>query len=155
MKPDQPHRQAGALTDGCGDAFLGDHFSRFTDRNAEARASKFGRNYDSLRLFLDSGLTSVLHRRCGNREEIILADQNSHLRSIVDQDGAVILDAKAGRISTLNSTGAFVWQALKRGEHLEAIAADLARMTGEPVDAVKDDIAAFIEALEKQDLLPH
>ena len=84
-----------------------------------------------------------------------MADQNSHLRSIVNQDGAVILDAKAGRISTLNSTGAFVWQALERGEHLEAIAADLARMTGEPVDAVKDDIAAFIEALEKQDLLPH
>lgn len=84
-----------------------------------------------------------------------MSDQNSHLRSIANHDGAAILDAQAGRISTLNSTGAFVWQGLGRGEHLEAIAADLARMTGKPVEAVKDDVAAFIEALEKQDLLPH
>jgi len=94
-------------------------------------------------------------RRCGSRVEIILTDQNSHLRSIVNQDGAAILDARAGRISTLNSTGAFAWQALERGEHLDEIAAELARITGEPVDAVKDDVAAFIEALQDQDLLPH
>ena len=83
-----------------------------------------------------------------------MTGENSHLRSIVNQDGAAILDVKAGRISTLNTTGAFVWQALERGEHLEAIAADLAHATGAPVDAVTDDIAAFIDSLRKQDLFP-
>ena len=45
----------------------------------------------------------------------------THLRAIANQDGAAILDTKAGRITTLNSTGAFVWQSLKSGEGIETI----------------------------------
>lgn len=83
-----------------------------------------------------------------------MASQNAHLRAIVNQDGAAILDTQAGTMSTLNTSGAYVWQALERGEDLETIATGLARETGEEVDAVRKDVQDFIDALEKHDLLP-
>jgi hypothetical protein len=83
-----------------------------------------------------------------------VANQHAHLRVIVNQDGAAILDTKAGRISTLNSSGAYIWQALERGEGIETIAQGLSLDTGEQIDAVKKDVADFIEDLKKQDLLP-
>jgi Coenzyme PQQ synthesis protein D (PqqD) len=84
---------------------------------------------------------------------ILVASRHANLRIIVNQDGAAILDTKAGRISTLNSSGAYVWQALERGEEIEAIAEALARQTGEPIEAVKEDVVDFLEALKKQNLL--
>ena len=83
-----------------------------------------------------------------------MANQHTHLRVIANQDGAAILDIKAGKISTLNPSGAYIWQALERGEDIEGIAQGLARDTGEQIEAVTKDVADFIEALKKQDLLP-
>ncbi len=83
-----------------------------------------------------------------------MANQHTHLRVIANQDGAAILDIEAGKISTLNPSGAYIWQALERGEDIESIAQGLARDTGEQIEAVKKDVADFIEALKKQDLLP-
>lgn len=82
-----------------------------------------------------------------------MALPHSHLRTAVNQDGAVILDTIAGRISTLNATGAIVWQALERGESVDAVAADLAGRMHAPIEVVKEDIVAFIEVLKKQNLL--
>ena len=79
---------------------------------------------------------------------------HSHLRVIVNQDGAAILDIKEGTILTLNDTGAYVWQALGRGEDLSTMAEALARETGEQLETVRVDVAEFIEALKAQDLLP-
>jgi hypothetical protein len=83
-----------------------------------------------------------------------VTSEHTHLRAIANQDGAAILDTKAGRITTLNSSGACVWQSLERGEGIETIAERLARETGEPMEAVKEDVADFIAALKKQDLFP-
>ena len=83
-----------------------------------------------------------------------MAKQHTHLRVIANQDGAAILDIKAGRISTLNTSGAYIWQALERGEDIESIAQGLSRDTGEQIEAVKKDVADFVDALKKQDLLP-
>ena len=80
-------------------------------------------------------------------------NQDQNLRATVNQDGAAILDLRAGRISTLNSSGAYVWQALGRGEEIDTISEGLAQQTGEAVDAVKQDIVEFLEALKKQGLL--
>lgn len=76
-----------------------------------------------------------------------------HLRTLVNQDGAAILDTKLGTITTLNVAGAHVWQALQRGELPSAIAAQLAQDAGEPVDQVARDIDEFIETLKRQGLL--
>ena len=80
-------------------------------------------------------------------------NEQQHTRATVNQDGAAILDLKAGRISTLNSSGAYVWQALGRGEEIDTISEGLAQQTGEPVDAVRRDIVKFLESLKKQGLL--
>ena len=83
-----------------------------------------------------------------------MASQHTHLRTIANQDGAAILDTRAGRITTLNTSGGYVWQALGNGEEIEAIAEGLARETGQDVDAVRRDVVDFVEDLKKQDLLP-
>ena len=82
-----------------------------------------------------------------------MATEQSHLRTIADQDGAVILNTTTGEITTLNSTGAFIWRALKRGEALETIAADLSSETGEQLDSLKRDVREFFDALKEQGLL--
>jgi len=82
-----------------------------------------------------------------------MRNSSNHLRTIANQDGAVILNSAAGTITTLNSSGAFVWQALERGENQDAIVADLARETGEQVDTLERDVRKFIDALKNQHLL--
>jgi hypothetical protein len=83
-----------------------------------------------------------------------LNSQHTDLRAFVNQDGAAILDCESGRISTLNATGAIIWQALERGEDAEAIAQSLVRQTGEEIEAVRKDVVEFVEALKRQNLLP-
>lgn len=82
-----------------------------------------------------------------------MRNSSTHLRTIANQDGAVILNSAAGTITTLNSSGAFVWQALQRGENQDAIVADLARETGEQVDTLERDVRKFMDALKNQHLL--
>jgi hypothetical protein len=82
-----------------------------------------------------------------------MRNSSTHLRTIANQDGAVILNFAAGTITTLNSSGAFVWQALQRGENQDAIVADLARETGEQVDTLERDVRKFMDALKNQHLL--
>lgn len=78
---------------------------------------------------------------------------STRLHTVVDADGAAILDVQGGLISTLNATGAFVWQRLERGETREAIVAELARETGEAHITVERDVCDFIEDLTARRLL--
>lgn len=80
--------------------------------------------------------------------------QNPRFRVILNQDGAALLDTNAGKITTLNSSGAFVWQALERGEEVETIIEGLARTMGEHMEVIRGDVLGFVEVLKKQDLLP-
>jgi hypothetical protein len=80
--------------------------------------------------------------------------EQTHLRTVIHQDGAAILDTKLGIISTLNATGAYVWEALQRGESAPAIARQLAADTGEPFDRVEAEVDAFLDALKEQYLFP-
>ena len=118
------------------------------------RASKFGQQLRFCLPLLAFRVSLSSHRCSGKREELFLVSQPTHLRTIVNQDGAVILDIKTGKITTLNTSGGYVWQELGRGEEIEAIAESLAQETGEDAVAVREDVAGFVEALKKQDLLP-
>ena len=82
-----------------------------------------------------------------------MGKDSSHLRVVANTDGAVILDTRRGIISTLNPTGAYVWQALERGEAVEAIAANLARETDGEVNAREQDVREFIDVLKEKQLL--
>jgi hypothetical protein len=73
---------------------------------------------------------------------------------IVSPDGAAILDIEHDSISTLNPTGAYVWQGLQRGESLETVIAKLARETGEDPLLVERDVRDFVEELQQKQLLP-
>ena len=82
-------------------------------------------------------------------------NDNYHLRTIANQDGAAVLDTQLGSIATLNSTGAYVWQGLERGDSVESIIDSLSRDTGEPLEVVARDVAGFVAALRAQRLLSH
>jgi len=79
--------------------------------------------------------------------------ENSHLRTIVNQDGAAVLDTKLGSIATLNATGSYVWQRLERGDGVETIVAELSRETGEQPEVLEPDVRAFVERLRSHQLL--
>lgn len=81
-----------------------------------------------------------------------MAIENPHLQSFVDEDGGAILDLERGLISTLNPTGAYVWQRLQRGGAIEAIITDLAHETGEEMLIVERDVREFVEILKEKRL---
>ena len=82
-----------------------------------------------------------------------MAESSPNLHTIVDQDGAAILDINRGLISTLNPTGAYVWQGLESGESLATIIAGLVRETGEERLVVERDVHDFVQALKENRLL--
>ena len=76
-----------------------------------------------------------------------------HLRSVVDQDGAVILDIEHDTMLTLNSTGGYIWQRLQQGKLIDEIVSELARDTGADLAAVDRDVHVFLEQLKSKHLL--
>jgi Coenzyme PQQ synthesis protein D (PqqD) len=76
-----------------------------------------------------------------------------HIRSVVDQDGAVILDIKRDAMLTLNATGSYFWQRLQQGALLDEIVRDLARDTGSDVTRVECDVREFVEQLKSRQVL--
>jgi hypothetical protein len=105
---------------------------------------------------------------CGSRDEDTCAPQVNnhvtvrrkamitvapHIRSIVDHDGAVLLDIPRNAIATLDSTGAYIWGRLQRGLQVDAIVAELARDTGADVLVVAKDVEEFLEQLKLRHLV--
>lgn len=78
---------------------------------------------------------------------------SAHLRSIVDQDGAVILDIRHDALLTLNLTGGYIWSQLQQGRSLEEIVGNLSRETDADPAVVERDVHAFIEQLKSKQLL--
>lgn len=77
----------------------------------------------------------------------------TRIRSTVDGDGGVILDIDRNQIVTLNSTGGFIWERLKRGESLDMIVQELAQATETDPHVVEQDVRAFLGQLAEKRLL--
>lgn len=77
----------------------------------------------------------------------------AHLRSVVDQDGAVILDIEHDTMLTLNATGGYIWQRLQQGKLIDEIVSELANDTGADLAAVDRDVHDFFEQLKSKHLL--
>lgn len=75
------------------------------------------------------------------------------LRSLVTADGAMILDIAADEMTTLNSTGGYVWARLKEGRTVEEIVAELAFETGQDPLRVTADVHEFIDRLAEKHLV--
>lgn len=82
-----------------------------------------------------------------------MTNEPSHLRTIMNEDGAVILNTTTGELVTVNSTGAFIWHGLMRGEALEIITAGLASETGKTMDSLQHEVREFVDALRKHKLV--
>jgi hypothetical protein len=85
---------------------------------------------------------------------IAMVSQAPNLKAIVNEDGAVILDIEHDLMSTLNPTGAYVWQGLQRGETIDTIIANLSCDTGEDSLLVEPDVREFVAELQKKQLMP-
>ncbi len=77
----------------------------------------------------------------------------SHLRSIVDHDGAVILDSKYNSILTFNATGGYVWEKLQQGHLIEDIVRELAQETMTEIFIVERDVQEFLDDLKSRHLV--
>ena len=76
----------------------------------------------------------------------------AHLRSVVDHDGAVILDIKRDQFFSMNPVGSYIWERLHKGEGLDQIAKELAEETRTEISLVIADINDFIADLKNKQL---
>ncbi len=79
--------------------------------------------------------------------------QFPHLRSVVDADGAVILDLERNSMLTLNSTGGYIWDKLQQGDTPEDIIRKLADETLTDVAIVERDVRDFLEQLKSRRII--
>jgi hypothetical protein len=76
-----------------------------------------------------------------------------HIRSVIDDDGAVLLDVRKGTYFSLNNLGVEVWQRLERGQTLSQIEREIAQDFAVPSDDVSRDVQRFVRALGERALL--
>jgi hypothetical protein len=77
----------------------------------------------------------------------------SDVRSLIDADGAVLLDLRNGTYFSLNNLGADIWRQLEAGEGLTNIQTAIAARYGIASDLVKEDIQAFVADLAQRRLI--
>jgi hypothetical protein len=81
-----------------------------------------------------------------------MATLRPNLRSVVDHDGAVILDIERDSVLTINATGSYVWERLQRGKQIEEIIRELASDTGADPVTVDRDVHSFLDDLKARHL---
>jgi predicted acyltransferase (DUF342 family) len=82
-----------------------------------------------------------------------MSSPKPHLRSIVNEDGAVILDIPRNLMVTLNSAGGYIWNKLQQGESAEQIVRELSAESNADPLIVEQDVHAFLELLMSKHLL--
>lgn len=125
------------------------HSASFLRHNVILASPPFPRGHPP-----DFGVRSCSRLAKRNRElGRDMANTSSNFRAIVNADGAVILDTENGKISALNSTGAYVWESLRRGDDLAAIISALSRETGGKPETIEIDVHEFVDSLREKQLL--
>ncbi len=77
----------------------------------------------------------------------------ANLRSIVEQDGAVILDGHHNQITTLDAMGGYIWLRLEDGMTHAEITRHLAYETGEDPQVIERDVSELINDLQDRHLI--
>ena len=78
---------------------------------------------------------------------------SEHLRTVVDCDGAVLLDVRQGKIVRCNQTGATILELLSRGYDQPQVTAEFSRFYGISLTSADADVRDFLSTLEIQGLL--
>ncbi len=69
------------------------------------------------------------------------------VQSVIDDDGAVLLDMKGGKYFSLNGLGADIWTRIEAGTALPEIEREIAEEYGVPQARIRDDVATFVQNL--------
>ena len=72
----------------------------------------------------------------------------TNLRTIANSDGAAILDVSSNQITTLNSTGSFIWARLQEGLAVQEIVNQIARASDMEITLVEREVIAFVDDLK-------
>ncbi|MDE1161205.1 MAG: PqqD family protein [Acidobacteriaceae bacterium] len=83
-----------------------------------------------------------------------MSNRYTHIRSVINSDGAALFDLKRGTLTTLNPTGALLWQGLERGDDEDKLVALLAQDTQLSTEDIRTDVRAFVRQLREQSLIP-
>jgi hypothetical protein len=75
------------------------------------------------------------------------------IRSVIDSDGAVILDLERGTYFSLNGVAAEIWSQLEAGHPLAEIEGHLCRLYSIDPGIARPDVAAFIDELKQRELV--
>jgi Ethanolamine utilization protein EutJ (predicted chaperonin) len=76
-----------------------------------------------------------------------------NLRTVINQDGAVLLDVVKGKIVRCNQTGATIVELLTRSLNEQQITEEFSRLYDIPPGSAYADVRAFLTSLESQGLL--
>jgi hypothetical protein len=94
--------------------------------------------------------------RLRDQENCALLTRRAHshleVNTVVDHDGAVILDIKRDQFFSMNPVGSYIWERLLKGEGLDQIAKELAEETRTEISLVIADINDFIADLKNKQL---
>ncbi|WP_158792082.1 PqqD family protein [Granulicella sp. L60] len=75
------------------------------------------------------------------------------LNSIVDQDGAVILNGPRCQITTLDAMGGYIWRQIEQGKTKEEIVCHLVAETATDIQTVERDVQEFLADLASRALI--
>jgi hypothetical protein len=78
---------------------------------------------------------------------------HDHVRSVIDPDGAVLLDLKQGKYYSLNGIGAEIWRNLEAGLSAPEIEDRLASLYDAPAEVLRGDVVDFIGDLQRKRLV--
>lgn len=77
----------------------------------------------------------------------------AHVKSVVDADGAVLLDLKKGKYFSLNGIAAEIWGGIEAGLDHAAIEAHLARSYDAAPERLRADLESFMASLAREELV--
>lgn len=73
--------------------------------------------------------------------------------TVIDTDGAVLLDLRKGKYFSLNGVGALIWQEIAAGSAPAEVATRLSNRFGVSAADVRRDVDEFITRLQRERLL--
>jgi len=84
-----------------------------------------------------------------------LMQLSSNLRTLVNQDGGVILDLRQGKMFRLNPSGATILRLVAAGTTEKQIIDELCRLFSAEPEGASADVREFLKSLEGHQLLTY
>jgi len=76
-----------------------------------------------------------------------------NVRTMINQDGGILLDIEQDRMISLNLVGSRIWQKLTTNLSHEEIAEEISAEFSIPIDQARDDVKEFVAELCRNNLV--